>query len=1425
MSYNRNYHKSYSSYDNYGQGNYRNNNNYQRNNNNYNSNYQRDYYEYNNNYQRNNNNYNSNYQRDYYEYNNNYQRNNYYNEPYQNNNSYYNQNYSRGGYRGFATEDNRQNFDNYYLNKKKNFDNYNQNQNQQKYKKYESYQNPTKEEIKEEDIKSEIDENEIQSYNKKINETISIEKLREYCESKENKDNIKLVAKNCPINTYIQLIDLSIAIKGPEEEKAYLDHPEYTSLIRRGNTILEKYDINNNYEYSILLRKGMKKFIDIPFKFYLERKNKTEEKKYKLNMTNEYFSTLQYIFYPVLESIEDGYLIEIIKLMKANGENAQISYSKKFNFWVIASKNVCLCAKNRNDLESYNPRTRDGNPTRYSFAYVIGHCWFDIIDNFSNEEIENLKNYLDNKTFVGEYVGNQYHQHLIRYMKHTILFFGIVKNESNESSIPVIEAFKIFKKFKLDVVPYEYICTCETFDELCEKLKNLYIRIAESSIIDEEEGSVIYLSRTRARYQNSDIKFRDSDKVLSLCKLKTWEYRVYRKLREKIKNNLLDKNFNEESRRKISQFFEELRLMLQGFNLPMPLEFYYKVAETAFEFANFYKDKFKDDNNPYGELDLHGSYIDFLETIHSIVDDTVTLKSRIIQQNNILTYDYLIKNTLKKKKIVEIIIYAPPCYLSEEFLKNLANKYKIQIMNTFLDQNSYGNIESDIIIYHINMHNFRNINQLGKNQFIFVFGMNSAEIDKSKEKFKENMKNPLFISYNTNKSLLPFIKCENNTEKLDDLFSYYTRESIKYTLNLKKKFDTQLKIYEKFEEDKKSEYEKEIDETINKIKEELKEIKAEDIKNETFLVDNGNLIQFESNTNEKNKLKASKYKNSPYIDLYEEHKNPYEPLKEKFLNYERQKIQNQQMKVELSTKTSSNIKRIIILIPMTIPGNGKTYFINQLKPMIEKYGIYFISISSDDIRRKVMDDMMKKNYRMTENEAFEKSGRTANFLFEKQLAEQFKYIYYNNRITDAMIYIDKNHPPNAINRSTEPIKKFLKDNYNSRFQLDLQYVALIPDCINYFEFSNEITAYIPFSLSYFIQCYLRVKHRNDHPTLNGDTKNLINIFGTFIKNFINVSLKENSIMMFQKLDKAIQLPFTDEMDDSLLPEELVKAAKNFFFNIMNDHYSKIISSPSSEYFEKCINSFYPKGNEFFGTKNLVSSTAEPIITKLFNMNMKNDLYGKVTNFIYLGILFKGEDNFVKIRTKISKGLKSIKENLKIENEEIDDLIYLIRIVKGFNLPSNWKFPHKEHINLWHCTLLFKGNKNLNEIKNEKAYIQFKESEIVKVKLIGIIYIPNKTIVMIIKIQNGIVSINKYPHVTSFINQYAPKTSNEVLEKVLLNKDALDKYNSIINGNNDINTDNDFIQKYNLTINKEDVVAYLNLFGKDVDIEGVMHAFE
>ena len=198
------------------------------------------------------------------------------------------------------------------------------------------------------------------------------------------------------------LIDISIAIKGPEEELAYLRHPNYISIIRRGNTLMEVYkkDYNGEYEFkeAHLIRKGMKKFIDLPYNFYREKteeelqkeeeernelkkqkekekennkdKNKEEEEeeeaekpidKYTLNfdLNEEQVSSLKYIFYPVFQALENDFYIEIIKLMKANGENAQISYIKNFNYWVIASKNVCLLARNRNDLLKYKPYIYD----------------------------------------------------------------------------------------------------------------------------------------------------------------------------------------------------------------------------------------------------------------------------------------------------------------------------------------------------------------------------------------------------------------------------------------------------------------------------------------------------------------------------------------------------------------------------------------------------------------------------------------------------------------------------------------------------------------------------------------------------------------------------------------------------------------------------------------------------------------------------------------------------------------------------------------------------------------------------------------------------------------------------------------------------------------------------------------------------------
>lgn len=57
-------------------------------------------------------------------------------------------------------------------------------------------------------------------------------------------------------------------------------------------------------------------------------------------------------------------------------------------------------------------------------------------------------------------------------------------------------------------------------------------------------------------------------------------------------------------------------------------------------------------------------------------------------------------------------------------------------------------------------------------------------------------------------------------------------------------------------------------------------------------------------------------------------------------------------------------KQIIILMPMGIPGMGKTTFIEtQLKPMFDGTDIKFSSFASDQIRKELVDEENEKNRR------------------------------------------------------------------------------------------------------------------------------------------------------------------------------------------------------------------------------------------------------------------------------------------------------------------------------------------------------------------------------------------------------------------------------------------------------------------------------
>lgn len=130
---------------------------------------------------------------------------------------------------------------------------------------------------------------------------------------------------------------------------------------------------------------------------------------------------------------------------------------------------------------------------------------------------------------MGEYIGNVHHQHLVSYPRETIIFYSIVDNYSQEVCFLPEESFRIFKQFDLDVVSIARVGLYKDYDRLCDDLCSEYKEVQSLSIQAREEGEVLYfVKRVKGKGKN--------DRVLGLCKLKTLEYRLFRKIREKMRN-------------------------------------------------------------------------------------------------------------------------------------------------------------------------------------------------------------------------------------------------------------------------------------------------------------------------------------------------------------------------------------------------------------------------------------------------------------------------------------------------------------------------------------------------------------------------------------------------------------------------------------------------------------------------------------------------------------------------------------------------------------------------------------------------------------------------------------------------------------------------------------------------------------------------
>jgi hypothetical protein len=136
------------------------------------------------------------------------------------------------------------------------------------------------------------------------------------------------------------------------------------------------------------------------------------------------------------------------------------------------------------------------------------------------------------------------------------------------------ESYKLFKKHGLDVVKVDSLGVYSDYDRMCDDLEREFVRVSGMTIREEEEGAVLYLLKRHKESANKD-------EVLCLSKFKTLEYRLFRKMREKLRGFATYKTqANIDSL--IDRFIRESKDLCRDLPLPHPLDYYTELCITAF---------------------------------------------------------------------------------------------------------------------------------------------------------------------------------------------------------------------------------------------------------------------------------------------------------------------------------------------------------------------------------------------------------------------------------------------------------------------------------------------------------------------------------------------------------------------------------------------------------------------------------------------------------------------------------------------------------------------------------------------------------------------------------------------------------------------------------------------------------------------------
>ena len=303
--------------------------------------------------------------------------------------------------------------------------------------------------------------------------------------------------------------------------------------------------------------------------------------------------------------------------------------------------------------------------------------------------------------------------------------------------------------------------------------------------------------------------------------------------------------------------------------------------------------------------------------------------------------------------------------------------------------------------------------------------------------------------------------------------------------------------------------------------------------------------------------------------------------------------------MEKQEKVERNFKfeegKTYFFICFALVCGGKSTFFEEIKSQTQseknksKYNIKLVS--SDKIREDLSIQMQKNNPKMTFQQCFDKVGKETAKEFDTQIK---KAIDETEKDKINIILVDKNYP--------QGIDKFLKlfcTDKNSQF-----FLVFIPNIKKPIKI-NDIK--FPFSLDYFIQCYLRLKNRKGHEVLNGQDESSILVYLSFFKLFQNFDF-EKKISSNEEFSNNVilhEMNFTDEEKNIKIDANTEKFFKNVIKRMRAFDMFAI-----KKYHQKDIDAYFKEIDEKYDGKNYFEDTRDLIKTEVEDLLENGIIYSK-----------------------------------------------------------------------------------------------------------------------------------------------------------------------------------------------------------------------